>query len=100
MTEMHDQATQVVPVVRGNTAPQPAIAGPGDTAARMNGLMQHSQCALYIHIGQKAYRVKELLPFDDQFIICGLTDSEIVRALVRWDHAFLFYLVGGAPFTI
>jgi hypothetical protein len=101
MTDMHSRPTETsLPVVRGSTAPQPAIAGPGDTAARLNGLLQHSQCTLYIHIGKSAYRVKELLPFDEQFLLCVLADSELVRALVRWDHAFLFYLVGSVPFTV
>jgi hypothetical protein len=101
MTDMHSRPTDTaIPVVRGNTAPQPAVASPGDTVARLNGLLQHSQCVLYIHIGKAAYRVKELLPFDDQFLLCVLTDSEVVRALVRWDHAFLFYLVGSQPFTL
>ena len=99
MSGLHDADTASVPTVSA-----PAVASPGDMAGRINALLAHSPATLFIHIGKAAYRVRQIVPLDDQWYHAWVYESgerEDIKIAVRWTTPLVFYpLSTPQPFTL
>ncbi len=90
---LHTADTMSVPIVH-----KPAIASMGDTIARLNALLEHSSLGLYVNIGKIGFRIRQFQPWNDEYLICLVAESDVARLIIRWDTVLFTSLTGKMPF--